>query len=768
MTGARRRRPALAWAAALAASTATAAPGAPTPAPIPAPATATAGATPTARAPAAPGPISLRSPDLRAELDPATLATRVRRAAGPWVPVSAPLPPRNVADLLRPALDRVRFRWPDEDLTVEVVARPDHLTLTFSTTTPRTVTWPRLEPDPAFHAWSVPQHEGRWIPARHPGWAGFLDGRDESLTAELSMPVLGRLSGGTVLTLLALDPLIPRLRWTRQGDAPAADLEHRLRPARGEATSRLQVHLGPGDALEPAQVYRRHLEATGRFVAFAEKVRQTPRAARLIGATHAYLHGLGPLTAADVRRWPALTKALARAEAGPLAEARAGFSPEAAQALADSQQWVGAHARRTLAAALGAWVTTAAADPAQGRSPTWPTPRARALVAALPGAFHPPEAWGGACSVPFLRRLQAAGFDRLCLTLGTLSGLDGRPDVVAEADRLGFLLGPYDSYHSMHAPGAAGTWETAQLGADAFHNRAIHGPDGQPRPGFMRRGRLLAPALGTDLVAARVDARLPAHPFRQWFVDCDAFGEFYDDYTPGRPSTRAQGLAARLARLAWFPSQRGLVIGSEGGSAVAASVLHYAHGMTTPVMAWGDPDLFEDQSSPHFMGRWFPPEAPDRLVRPTTAKPALVPFFFDPRFRLPLYQAALHDSLVTTHHWEFSSLKFSDQVETQALVEGLYVVPGLFHLTPDLLDTQGEALAARHRRFARLHRRLWRHRPVAFEALDPDRLVQRLTWSDGSVLTANFSPRPYLHEGERLPARSLIERLAGADGSRER
>ena len=48
--------------------------------------------------------------------------------------------------------------------------------------------------------------------------------------------------------------------------------------------------------------------------------------------------------------------------------------------------------------------------------------------------FRPPGEWGGALSIGFPQKLHDLGLDRLCLTLGTLSGLDGRPDVIRQAE----------------------------------------------------------------------------------------------------------------------------------------------------------------------------------------------------------------------------------------------------------------------------------------------------------------------------------------------
>ena len=41
-------------------------------------------------------------------------------------------------------------------------------------------------------------------------------------------------------------------------------------------------------------------------------------------------------------------------------------------------------------------------------------------------------------------------------------------------------------------------------------------------------------------------------PFNSWFIDCDATGEIYDDYTPSHITTQEEDLAARLERMSYI------------------------------------------------------------------------------------------------------------------------------------------------------------------------------------------------------------------------
>ena len=214
-------------------------------------------------------------------------------------------------------------------------------------------------------------------------------------------------------------------------------------------------------------------------------------------------------------------------------------------------------------------------------------------------------------------------------------------------------------------------------------------------------------------------------------------------------------MKARLRRMAWIRDTYGLVIGSEGGSAYAASTIHFAHGMLTPVIGFGDPDLKNPQS-PYFLGRYWPADAPAVFFKQVPLKPRYYRFYFDPRFRLPIYQTVFHDSVVATHHWSSPSLKFEDQIVEQALLELLYLVPPLYHLNHKEFTRQEARLKAHYVFFSPLHRETALLPLTDFSWLTPDRSIQRTLFGGKIEMVANFSRRPFSYRGIALPARSIL------------
>lgn len=249
-------------------------------------------------------------------------------------------------------------------------------------------------------------------------------------------------------------------------------------------------------------------------------------------------------------------------------------------------------------------------------------------------------------------------------------------------------------------------------------------------------------------------------PYSSWFVDCDAYGELFDDYSELHPATQLDDMRERRSRMAWLTDAHGAVVGSEGGSAYAASTIHFAHGMTTPVIGWGDPDL-KDKASPYYLGGYWPSDGPAVFTRQVPLKPVYYLPYFDPRYRLPLFQATFHDSVVTTHQWGYGSLKFSDQIETMALIEALYAVPPMYHMNLDEYGKHGKRMVNHYGFLSPLLRELGMEALTEFEWLTDDRLAQRTVFGDAGEIIANFGDGAYDHGGVLVPAKGVVARMRG-------
>lgn len=490
--------------------------------------------------------------------------------------------------------------------------------------------------------------------------------------------------------------------------------------------------------------------AVPRSRPLVEKAKQLPNVSRLFGAPHFYLWGPALFSRHDVDRgkWIALAKTLRDAPADSLASrVVAQFRDDQRAAL---RELAGAdHPLNYLTTQIAAGLERSLIERAVLKLPE-ATPLAEvigqtrdAVATEFSQLAHDPATWGDGASLPMLDALRDAGIERAVLLLSDLYRHAIRPDVATRANELGFLFGPYDSYHSVHSPDAKAddTWETAQFDRAAFDRGRVLNADGNGHGGFRQRGFHFSPVAAWPYVKDRVTSLTSQVPYSAWFIDCDATAECFDDYNPRHEASRADDLLARRQRLRWLASDQHLVVGSEDGSVLFADVVHFGHGVQTPYIGHLSPEC-RDAKSPHFLGRHWPPDTPAQSFKAVPVVPSLVRPYFDPRVRIPLYQAALGDEVVVSHHWSFDSFKFGDVTATRELLEILYMIPPLYHINRETWPQRREQILRHVAFWSPLHREVATSRLARFEWLSEDRLIQRTTFQHrlgDMTVTVNFA-----------------------------
>lgn len=674
-------------------------------------------------------PVVLNNQHWRATIDPATLQTDLTTKDGRTIAVSSAGESVAPGDVQSSDAE-LRFRRGAVLVSFKVTG--DALSVDFATEQPGKITWPMVPLGQA-KALILPTYEGAYVPVNDGDWREFLSKQSPlDTTAGLTLPFWGLDLDGATLTYILTNPFNNELSFSEEAVAP---LTHEFTPNHKRGTFGVVVRLTDASPIAPAKAFRKHLIDRGEFVSMREKIKRTPKAARLAGAAHVYVWGDAMLSRYDVREWKNFAGQL---ETKP--DVLAKFSDEAKKLVHEiaTNDWPGDYAKDAVARELCAQY-----------------PSAEALVAAFGDALADPATWGDGVSLKLLDQLKGAGLDRVCITTGDFDSALYRPQVARRADEIGYLFGPYDSYHSIHAPTETETWTTAQFDEALYDTGPIVRRDGSKRAGFKKKGFTLSPQAARPYVEKRVNGRAKMVPFSSWFIDCDAFGEVFDDYSPLHPMTQAQDAAERRDRMQWIASSQGAAIGSEGGSLYAVPAIHFAHGVMTPVIGWGDPDLTSPKSK-YFLGKYWPADGPAVFVKQVPLKPYYAKLFYDPRFRLPLYQTVFHDSVAATHHWTSASLKFVDQVQTMALLESLYNIPPLYHLNLAEWKKHRERIVAHYAFFSPLHRELSQEAMTEFSFLTDDRLVQRTRFNEKVELIANFRDAPADVDGQAIPARSNL------------
>ncbi|QHC21197.1 glycoside hydrolase [Streptomyces sp. GS7] len=374
--------------------------------------------------------------------------------------------------------------------------------------------------------------------------------------------------------------------------------------------------------------------------------------------------------------------------------------------------------------------------------------------AKLLGAFHA-YLWGEARTASGVEKLRKLGVDRMWL--GYDSGPDPMTaDAVRAAKKAGYLVGPYDTFANGQDPKTADS-PTSAWPDRVYPDFCVRKADGTAQTGFGGRGCYLSSRAfekaepAKHYLADRTRA-MTANGADSYFLDVDATGEVFRDHGAGHEMTRAGDRENRLARMRRIA--KGLVLGSESAQPWANPVLAFDHGSGTPV-ADGLWKLERDREK---WGGYFPQNAPKNAFMPVSLPADLATAMYDPKYRVPLYETALHESLVNVERWELSYDKLPEQKTTRALLAMLNNTPLNFALSGPSLEKDGKELAALQKYFGPLHRAAGTERMTSFRWLSGDRTVQRTVFGDGALtVTANFGSAA--HDG--LPGGCVDARLRG-------
>ena len=687
----------------------------------------------------------------------------------------------------------VNWKLPERSLTVHVEWITDSLTLEFIQDAPasdtQNFTWPVIENTESIHGYIFPFSEGSYVPKDDATWQDFLCEQGPiNTTAGLSMPFWGLDLGERTLTYILTNPFNNQIlfRKTETSDL-GMQVSHAFTPNWERKTYGVRLSLGTASPIEPAKHYRQWMIDKGEFVSFAEKIGKVPEAEKLLGAAHVYLWGGKLLSQYDVTDWKAFATKLSLGGDDETVGAVgkhifSQLNTEAQDVVRDMARadYSSNYSQNVVSRALSeqlekpdfynasAWAEIPFAPETEKlvsqdvitlSLPEIYRRNCLILYAAFPDILRHPDEWGDGLSVKLLERFAESGLDRLWLGVDSWQEGFRHPTAVTKAKELGYLVGPYDSYHSIHHPNEKDTWETAQFDLSLYETGAIVNTDGTKNRGFKKKGFHLSPIVAQPYVEARVDGIVAQMPtdFNSWFIDCDAYGELFDDYSTSHPATQVDDMNARLARIAWIRDTHNMVVGSEGGAAYAAATLHFAHGMMVPVIGWGDPDM-KTKDSPYYIGGYWPPEAPAIHIKQVPLKPNYLYHYFDPRFRLPLYQIVFHDSVVTTNHWGSGSLKFENAIGTLALLELLYNVPPLYHLNMSEFSKHKAWIKRHYAFFSPLHWQIGGQAMTDFEWLSDDKQIQRTEFGDVVEIFANFGAGAFEYQDMVIPVRSVVAR----------
>lgn len=315
------------------------------------------------------------------------------------------------------------------------------------------------------------------------------------------------------------------------------------------------------------------------------------------------------------------------------------------------------------------------------------------------------------------------------------------------AKQYGYLVGPYDSWHTAQSLDDADCHNT-DFGQAFFDSMCVYLPNGQMMSGYAGRGGYISmkaeDAAGNIHFYDRFKV-FRAHGINSYFLDCHATGEVFDDYSADHPQTAFDDLSIRIKHLDYL-SKKNVVLGSETAAFWAVPFLAYAHGNFNTLYSLHWPVA----SNNKIYGGWGPARKPGKFFKQIEAND-LYRIRYMPQYRVPLWQAVFHESCVTSDRWETPLTKFSNLYEVRFLLELLYGVPSMWSLDIETVKKYSSILHQQTEIFTPYHKQVFHEELSKFEYLTEDRLVQRVTWGNSMQVTANFKSEKF----NDLPAQTL-------------
>ncbi len=691
--------------------------------------------------------------------------------------------------------DDGRIKWFLQDKKIKISMQLDKrdLYVNIEAQSPGLFTFPIISQSDNLKALILPHWQGIYVPMDDEQWKKILLSRTFDTIQGLTMPFFGLDLKTYTLTYMATNMYNNKLSFKPDNKAIQANFTHEFTKNRPRKEYGFIIRLGKNySPVEPAIEFRNYLVNTQQFISMKEKLKSVPKADRLRGAIHAYLWGSLQMSFDDVlpNQWKALcSEIIQQADSNQLTPGKRiketmppKYWDELVK-LSNLKYRPYTYIKSIVAEGLSKTLSkedffkkdyfTEIEIPKEvlylidhknieGLSKAQLF-RANAVAfhLAYPNKVRNTDDWGYGYSKRMLRELKASGIKRARLThdIWDFGMIDFNPEVAIEADKMGYLLGPYDSYHSIHDPKYFGndiSWPTAQFDQDLFKIGGIQLENGKMKSGFQNRGVFLSPLAAKPWVEKRVVRLMKNTPYNSYFMDCDAYGEVFDDYSPQHPATQEDDVAARINRMKWISDAYHVVIGSEGGSSYAAPVIHVAEGMMSNAFGeQSDPDFVKKESK-FFLGRHYPMHNPEFFIKRVPLKNKFVFSHYDPRFRLPLNEIVFHDSFVSTNHYESASKKFYNVQDLVELTSLLYLTPPMYHLNVSEFNNIKHDIKKYYDFFYPLHEKMGFAQMTNFIWLTKDRLVQKTVFDHEVEMVANFKDTVFVYSGSTIPPKGIL------------
>ena len=350
------------------------------------------------------------------------------------------------------------------------------------------------------------------------------------------------------------------------------------------------------------------------------------------------------------------------------------------------------------------------------------------------------------------KELHDAGIERMLWSGGKHTDASNVTEI---AKIPGVLVGRYDLYQGVYPPelaakcggGAIGynpeAWPDDILWSGPTSNDWRRGWEVKAKDGTKHKLAMLCPAKAPDYARRKIPPDLAERPYNARFLDTTCSSQWFECLNPAHPLTRRQCHLKRLELLGVLSDELKLVTGTENGHESAVPVCDYFEGMMS-ISPYTLPDCGRNMD-----------------VIWTNALPALTAkYSMNEKLRLPLWELVFHDCVCNEYYWGDYNNKMPQLWYRKDVFNLLYGTMPMFMFNRNLWKARKGTFLRSYRMCEPVARATGFSEMVDHRFLVQDRSVQETEFADGTVVTVNFSPKPFrCRDGYEIPRYEYRVRL---------
>lgn len=692
--------------------------------------------------------------------------------------ISEPMESREVTNL-KESEDEVSWSYPKENIDVSIKKEDNYLDVDIMSNTKEenNFSWPKVSGE----SYALPINEGKFIPSNDKYWKEFLDDQVYNVIESFSMQFFSINKDNYSATYIIKNMYNNEIKFDTK-DKINFTFTHEYPIINKEKNYGFRIYVTNKDVVDIAKTYKNYAIEQGQFKTLEEKAKDNKNIEKLYGAPHIYFWDKSIITAEDIN-WNLFKNDMSTELETHIKDLLSTKVEDGKEAIGvfdqiKNQDYIDKYQKSQIVKALNDVMlledfynervfknidketNKIIEKGVNSLNKTELIELNKALLKSeMARSLSQTKDWAKHNTVDVIDEMKNSGIESAWIGFDDIEAGYVSPKLVEKANKYGYLVGPYDSYHSIHKPGEE-KWSTAKFEDKSLYEDAtIENKEGKKESGFQGEGRKLNPTLSITSVKNRVSNIIKdGYDFNSWFIDCDATGEIYDDYSKKHITTQKEDLNARLERMSYIRDKEKMVIGSEGGNDFASTTIAFAHGLETPAFSWVDPDMNKNKDSEYYVGRYYSPTGgvPEVFSKQVPLKELYRKVFIDPSYSLPLFRLVYNDSVITSYQWLWGTFKIEDEVENRMIKEVLYNTPPMYHIDRNEWDKNKDKIESHTKIWSEFNKKAIKEEMTNFEFLSEDRLVQSTEFGESLRVVANFSDKDYTYKNDNIKPNSLV------------